>query len=222
MVERIIVGDLNTNCYIYSRWKKECIIIDPGGDPDKIIAHMLGKNLTPRGIVLTHGHLDHAAALGKIISHFMENGLDLPIAAHKEDAMFFGIEAKKVHQSGFLQMGAEGTSLFEMMYHPIPDIDIFLEEGETVFDCGLEVIHTPGHTPGSVCLYNEESEILFSGDTLFFEGVGRTDLYGGDSASLVESINGKLMPLPDRTRVFPGHGPLTSVERERGYNPFLQ
>jgi glyoxylase-like metal-dependent hydrolase (beta-lactamase superfamily II) len=222
MVERIIVGTLSTNCYIYSRWKKECIIIDPGGDHRKIISHMVGKNLTPRGIVLTHGHLDHISAIGRIIDHYLEMDIHLDIAAHNNDSPFFGNGARAVHEAGFIQMGEEGKLLFDEMYQPTPDIDVFLTEGETVFDCGLTVIHTPGHTAGSICLYNEESDMLFSGDTLFFEGVGRTDLAGGDSEALLDSINRKLMPLPDRTRVFPGHGPLTTIERERGYNPFVR
>ncbi|WP_026294866.1 MBL fold metallo-hydrolase [Sediminispirochaeta bajacaliforniensis] len=222
MVERIIVGRLNTNCYIYSRWKKECVIIDPGGDHEKIISHMVEKNLTPRGIILTHGHLDHVSALGKIIDYYVEQDIHLDIAAHEDDAIFFGSGAREIHEAAFQQMGIEGKTLFQELYKPIPDIDLFLEEGKSVFDCDLSVMHTPGHTKGSVCLYSEESDMLFSGDTLFFEGVGRTDLFGGDSQALFRSINEKLMPLPDRTRVFPGHGPLTTIERERGYNPYVQ
>jgi hydroxyacylglutathione hydrolase len=221
MVERIIVGPLSTNCYLYSRWKKECLIIDPGGDPDKIIAHMTGKNLTPRGIILTHGHLDHIAALGKILDHYLDKDILIKIAAHPKDKQFFGPIARAVHQSGFVEMGSQANALFEELYHPIPDLDIFLDENESVFDCDLQVLYTPGHTEGGVSFYSEESGELFSGDTLFFEGVGRTDLPGGDQKLLIQSIKEKLLSLPDATRVFPGHGPITSIERERSHNPFL-
>lgn len=221
MVERIIVGYLNTNCYLYSRWKKACIIIDPGGDPDVIISHMRSKNLKPLGIVLTHGHLDHISALGAIIRHFTDLDIPLKIAAHQEDSHYFGFSAKQVHEENFSSMGPQGISLFEEMFRPVPDLDIVLKEGDTVFDSDLKVIHTPGHTPGGISLYSEESGMLFSGDTLFFEGVGRTDMSGGDHTALLSSIQDKLLALPDTTRVFPGHGPLTSIERERGYNPHI-
>lgn len=221
MVERIIVGPLSTNCYIYSRWKKECIIIDPGGEPDKIIAHMVEKNLTPRGIILTHGHLDHVSAIGKILDHYLDRDVLIKIAAHGEERVFFGPESREVHQAGFLEMGSQAQALFEEMYHPVPDIDILLHEGEQIFDCDLQVLHTPGHTPGGISLFSEESGELFSGDTLFFEGIGRTDLPGGDQHVLLQSISDKLLSLPDSTRVFPGHGPITTIERERSHNPFL-
>ena len=222
MVERIIIEPFSVNAYLFSEWKKECIIIDPGGEAEKIIEHMVEKNLKPRGIVCTHGHLDHIGAILHIKDHYLGKGIILKVAVHKNDAVYFGPEAKPIHLESLKGIPEELFDELNIPLHLLPSADILLEEGDTLFDSSLTVIHTPGHTPGSICLYSEPQGFLFSGDTLFFENIGRTDLPGGDGTAIIRGIKDKLMPLPDETRVLPGHGPLTSIERERKTNPFIR
>ncbi len=221
MVDRIVVGAFNTNSFLFSQWKKECIIIDPGSDASKIIANMSQKNLTPRGIVCTHGHIDHISAIREIQKHFSDLEIDLPLAVHESDLQYFGPEAGKIHTESISGISFELLLSLNIEIHSIPEVDIILKEGDTLFGSDLTVIHTPGHSPGGISLYSESQNFLFSGDTLFFEGVGRTDLPGGDADLLLKSIHEKILILPDETRVFPGHGPFSSIEREREHNPFV-
>ena len=212
---------MSTNSYIYSEWRKECIIIDPGGDYQKIISHMAIKNLKPRGIVCTHGHLDHISAAGAIQRHFKDEELHIPVAVHEKDKGYLGPRAAKAHEKSFNGLSIDADEIFSIFGDDFPNPDVILEEGDTVFESTLQVIHTPGHTQGSICLYSESLGILFSGDTLFFEGVGRTDLHKGDSKALLKSIREKLFILPEETRIFPGHGPNTTLEREIKNNPYV-
>ncbi len=221
MVDRIVVGIFSTNSYLFSQWKKECIIIDPGGDAEKIISHMSQKNLTPRGIVCTHGHIDHISAIKDIQNYYLKENIQVPLAVHKQDLHFFGPKAGKVHIESIAGISDDLLINLNIEINTIPESDIILKEGDTLFDSDLTVIHTPGHSPGGISLYSESQNFLFSGDTLFFEGVGRTDLPGGDLETLMKSIREKLIHLPDDTRVFPGHGPFSTIEREREHNPFI-
>jgi hydroxyacylglutathione hydrolase len=222
MVERIVVGELNTNAYLFSIWKKSCLIIDPGGDAEEIINHMVMKNLHPLGIVCTHGHFDHVAAVGELHSYFAERGEDIPIFVHKLDSHFFGKEALNAHRESYAPLGPSALDLVNSAFNPLPAADVLLKEGDTILDSGLVVLHTPGHTPGSICLYSEVNQVLFTGDTLFFEGVGRSDLPGGDGIKLMKNIRKKILNLPDEVRVFPGHGPFSTIEREKNHNPYLE
>ncbi len=221
MVERIIVGSLSTNAYIYSEWKKECLVVDPGGSLDLILSQMAIKNFVPLGIVCTHGHLDHIAAAYDLQHHFRDKDIEVPIAIHEADARYLGVEADKRHRASFSELGINMEDVLEGDVPLFPEPDIILKEGSQILDSGLVAIHTPGHTPGSICLYSETHGILFSGDTLFFEGIGRTDLSDGDGNAILSSIKEKLLTLPDETRVFPGHGPSTTIEREKKNNPFI-
>ena len=221
MVERIVVGPMNTNAYLYSEWKKECIVIDPGGDTEKIIQHMSIKNLRPRGIALTHGHIDHVAAVGKIKSHFLDLDVEIPIAIHEADKVFLGRGASRKHKKSLSHVESQDVEYFEEASMKLPAPDVLLSEGDHLFDSDLVVIHTPGHTPGSICLYSESQEVLFSGDTLLFEGIGETALAGSDQKTLLESIKTKLFTLPRSIRLFPGHGPFTTLEREIRHNPYF-
>lgn len=221
MVERIVVGLMNTNAYLYSEWKKECIIVDPGGDKVKIIEHMTMKNLRPRGIIFTHGHLDHISAAIEIQRHFDLMDLKVPVAVHEADARFFGRGAMKRHQKSIAKVESTESEYYEHSAGDLPVPDVLVHDGDRVFDSDLTVIHTPGHTPGSICLYSESQELLFSGDTLFFEGIGETDLSTKEKAQLLNSIRSRVLTLPGTIRVFPGHGPFTSVERELLHNPHL-
>ena len=221
MVDRIVVGIFSTNSFLFSEWKKECIVIDPGGDAEEIIAHMSQKNLIPRGIVCTHGHIDHVSAIREIQDYYSKDGLNIPLAVHSKDIHFFGPEAGEIHAASIAEVTGDLLMNMNIQAYTIPEPDIILEEGHTLFDSDLTVLHTPGHSPGGISLYSESQNFLFSGDTLFFEGVGRTDLPGGDMEILLQSINEKLLILPDETRVFPGHGPFSTIERERDHNPFI-
>lgn len=221
MIERIIVGPMYTNAYIFQTGQKTCIVIDPGGDADKIIGGLTLKNLTPQGIICTHGHLDHIAALGSLKQHYAEKEIDIPVAIHKKDKQYLGKTAESVHRQSLKELGLQGDGPFNELYSPMPEPDVIIEAGNALFDADLVAMYTPGHTQGSISVYCESQNLLFSGDTLFFEGIGRTDLSDGDGEQLIRSIKEELFTLPPLTRVFPGHGPDTTLEREINHNPFV-
>ena len=222
MVERVVVGQWKTNCYIYSSTKKECIIIDPGGSEEEIASRVDVLNMVPVGIALTHGHVDHLAALGKLRDSYAARGYKLPIAINPSDRRFLGTGGRETHRENLEFLGLDELSFFGVDADELPKADVRLKEGDKVFNMDLTVLETPGHTPGSVCFYAEKEGILFSGDTLFFDGVGRSDLPGGSERKLRESIQNKIATLPPETRVFPGHGPFTTVEREKRGNAFFR
>ena len=203
--EHIIVGAIETNCYIvYDDETKECAVIDPGAEVEKIIRIIHQKELKPIMIINTHGHVDHVGANKDLLDEY-----SVPLLIHSADNPMLD-QAGQTELSFFL--GAKNS----------PPADKFLVEGEKV-EIGsvqLEIIHTPGHSPGSVSLLGEG--ILFSGDTLFWGGVGRTDLPGGSWNELVRSIKEKILTLPKDTLVLPGHGPKTTVDQEERQNPFIQ
>jgi len=222
MIERIIVGSLHTNCYFFSFNKKDCLIIDPGGDAEKIIASMEVLNMIPVGIVFTHGHFDHTVAATAIKDHFLTKTRKLKLAIHSLDRTYLGRAAERNNRKHFTILGDDAEKEFELLFSPIPEPDVLLAEGDDVFKSGLKVIETPGHTPGSICLYSKKDDILFSGDTLFFEGIGRTDLPGGNERAMQKTLKEKILRLPPQTQVYPGHGPLTTLEREFKGNPYLR
>jgi hydroxyacylglutathione hydrolase len=222
MVERVVVGQWKTNCYIYSSTKKECIIIDPGGSEEEIASRVDVLNMVPVGIALTHGHVDHLAALGKLRDSYAARGYKLPIAINPADRRFLGTGGRETHRENLEFLGLDELGFFGVDGDELPKADVRLKEGDKVFNMDLTVLETPGHTPGSVCFYAEKEGILFSGDTLFFDGVGRSDLPGGSDKKLRESIQKKIATLPPETRVFPGHGPFTTVEREKRGNAFFR
>jgi hydroxyacylglutathione hydrolase len=222
MVERVVVGQWKTNCYIYSSTKKECIIIDPGGSEEEIASRVDVLNMVPVGIALTHGHVDHLAALGKLRDSYAARGYKLPIAISPSDRRFLGTGGRETHRENLEFLGLDELGFFGVDADELPKADVRLKEGDKVFNMDLTVLETPGHTPGSVCFYAEKEGILFSGDTLFFDGVGRSDLPGGSEKKLRESIQKKIASLPPETRVFPGHGPFTTVEREKRGNAFFR
>ena len=221
MVERIVVGPLHTNAYVYSEWKKECVIIDPGADPELIASRLALINMKPRGIALTHGHVDHTSAAAGLRELYKEKGIDLAIAIHTKDKKFMGARSVRSHDAIFGDEEGSGHEGFDEAIQNMPNADIYVEEGEMLFNGDLKVIHTPGHTAGSICIYSESQGLLFSGDTLLFESIGRTDLPGSDAKSLIMSVREKIFSLPPDTRVFPGHGPFTAIEREVRHNPFF-
>jgi hydroxyacylglutathione hydrolase len=222
MVERVVVGPWKTNCYIYSSAKKECIVIDPGGSEQEIEARVDVLNMVPVGIALTHGHVDHLAGLARLRASYASRGYKLPIAVHQADRRFLGTGGREIHRESLEFLGLDELSFFGVSPDELPRADVKLAEGDRVFNMDIIVMETPGHTPGSVCFYSEKEGILFSGDTLFFDGVGRTDLPGGSEKKLRESIQKKIAVLPPEVRVFPGHGPFTTVEREKRGNSYFK
>jgi hydroxyacylglutathione hydrolase len=203
--ESVIVGALETNCYIvYCQETLECAIIDPGAEPEKIFRLITHKGLKPTILINTHGHVDHIGANRDIKDKF-----DIPLYLHEADSPM--LESVLQSELSFF-LGAKES----------PPPDKFLEEGDEIKigNISLLVIHTPGHSPGSVSLLGDG--ILFSGDTLFFGGVGRTDLPGGSWSEMESSIREKIFTLPADTVVLPGHGPTTTVDQEKKFNPFIQ
>jgi hydroxyacylglutathione hydrolase len=202
ILETLALGDYQTNCYIYAPAKgKKGFIIDPGDEARIIFKRIKELDLSIDYIILTHGHPDHTGALKQV-----HEATGAPILMHGGDAPM--LKDKLLHSLlGFTHAHVEAHRI-------LVDSEI-LETGEL----GLKVIHTPGHTPGCICLLGDG--MVFTGDTLFNKGIGRTDLPGGDAHLLMMSIYEKLLSLPDETIVYPGHGPSSTIGDERRGNPFL-
>jgi len=202
--KEVVVGALDTNCYlVYCEETLQCAVVDPGAEPERIFLEIAEAELKPVVIINTHGHVDHIGANRDMKDHF-----GVPLYIHAADSPMLG-KSQQLELSLFL--GAKDS----------PPADHLMSDGEEI-KIGksiLRVLHTPGHSPGSVSLLGDG--FLLSGDTLFLEGVGRTDLPGGSQKQLEQSLREKVMTLPDETVVLPGHGPLTSVGQERVNNPFL-
>ena len=200
----IVVGALETNCYlVYCEETRACAVVDPGAEHERIFPVIFEEGLTPIVLINTHGHIDHIGANKDIKEHF-----GVPLYIHAGDSQMLG-KVQQLELSLFL--GAQDS----------PPADHLMTDGEEVRigNGSLRVLHTPGHSPGSVSLLGDG--FLLSGDTLFMEGVGRTDLPGGSQKQLEQSIREKIMTLPDEIVVLPGHGPHTTVGQERANNPFL-
>ncbi len=205
--ETFPVGLLQCNCSILGdEHSLEAIVVDPGDDLPRILALLAKHHLTLRQILVTHAHIDHIAGAQQLQritgAVILYNRRDLPLVA------MMGAQA------AWLGMAAPEVTA--------PDVD--LSDELPVHIDGLDgvALHTPGHTPGSISLYFPSASLLLSGDTLFAGSVGRSDLPGGDAATLIRSIHERLLVLPDPTLVIPGHGASTSIELERRRNPFLQ
>lgn len=205
MVNQLIVRELQTNCWIISLFGGDCIVVDPGGDDELILERLKKLRLNPRYFILTHAHFDHIAALPFLAEKFP--GAD--IAIHPSEAGKIGPDSLENHRRDFNTVGY--SSYVETLWKPMPEASILLNEGETLGP--FHVMHLPGHSPGSVALYNEEEKQLFSGDTLFRAGVGRTDLPGGDEQLLLQSLQ-RLFAMDGDINVYPGHGPTTTIHRE--------
>lgn len=210
-IQTLPVAPIGANCYIVSE-RKEAFIIDPGGDADKIIK--AAADYEVRYILLTHAHFDHISGLNEVKNAFP----DAKVAVHALEKEW--LYSSELNLSGEFWVG------WDVVYKK--NIDIELGDGMKLGFAGTEinVFHTPGHTPGSTCFYIEksatnENHLLFSGDTLFKNSVGRTDFPGGDSRKIIESIQTKLLVLPDETVVYPGHDAPTSIAKEKKFNPFL-
>jgi hydroxyacylglutathione hydrolase len=200
------VGPLQCNCSIlYDTDAADATIVDPGGDVAKLLGFLAQHQLKLRQIVVTHGHLDHIAG-AKLLSE----ATGAPVLYHQAD----------IFQLSWMKQQAAWMGVAEPKVGP-PDTSA--EEGTKLLvgtETG-EVIHTPGHTEGSISLYFPQSSLLLGGDTLFRGGIGRTDLPGGDEHLILRSIREKLLPLPEDTVVIAGHGPITTIGRESSENSFL-
>ncbi|MGB9661969.1 MAG: MBL fold metallo-hydrolase [Moorellaceae bacterium] len=202
--ESLVVGPLGTNCYLIAcSQTKEGAVIDPGAEGRRILARASAAGIRLRYIINTHGHIDHCASNGEI-----KAATGAEILIHKNDASFLTDPRKSL----LAFTGGQGGS---------PPADRTLEEGEIIRlgqEVSLEVIHTPGHTPGGICLKGRD--FIFTGDTLFAGSIGRTDFPGGSFEQLLASIKEKLLPLPDEMIIYPGHGPASTIGAERAENPF--
>lgn len=200
----LVVGPLETNCYILGDEKsKEAVVIDPGGDFAQIDGQLKELDLKVKYIILTHGHFDHTGALGQL-----KKATDAEVLIHPEDASMLS--------SG----GGAQAFLLETGSDPVP-ANGTIQEGDRIWfgQYQLEVLHTPGHSPGGISLLTDK--MLFVGDSLFCCSIGRTDLPGGSYRQLIDSIKGKLMSKGDDYVVYPGHGPASTIGEERKRNPFL-
>lgn len=205
--ETFEVGPLGCNCsLLVDQESKEAIVVDPGGDGELILGRLSALGARVKAIVVTHAHVDHLGAIPAV-----QAATGAPVWLNEGDrqlydnvavqAMFLGITAPK-----------------------LPEFEAKLDDGRALGFGGHEtgVLHTPGHTPGSVCFHLQRHRLLLTGDTLFRGSIGRTDLWGGDHAQILRSIRQRLLCLDDDTVVISGHGPSTTVGFERRHNPFLQ
>ncbi|MEQ8153859.1 MAG: MBL fold metallo-hydrolase [Clostridiaceae bacterium] len=199
LIKTFSVGDIQENCYlVIDEDTKEAFLVDPGDEPDYLIKAINNSGADLKFILLTHGHFDHVGAVSKLkqtykVPHFINN---------KESDLMNGKS---------------------YVFGKIPEVDGFLEDGE-IIDFGthkIKCISTPGHSPGGMC-FLLDNEHLFSGDTLFYLSVGRSDFQGGDADTLISSIRRKLFVLGDDVTVYPGHGPKSSILTEKRGNPFVR
>ena len=204
-IHRLILGPIEVNCYILIDEDKKAIAIDPGAESKAILSLLAKEGATLKEILLTHTHYDHIGAIPDLMKD-----KDITLRVFHEE-------------SNWLYNPEKNLSLLLGETMVFPPVDAVFQDGETVGFGGMEmtVIHTPGHTPGSVCFYHREG-ILFSGDTLFAGSIGRTDFPGGNHYQLISSIRNRIFTLPGETVVYPGHGQSTKINKEMRENLFLR
>lgn len=201
-VVQMPVGPLETNCYLLSKGT-EAVIIDPGGDEERILKRLEKRNLSLTLILNTNLHFDHIAANAPL-----QKAFGVPIKAHPADSYLL--------KTGVGRGGIMGFPLVELF-----DLTPLHEGSETILGSPCQVLLTPGHSPGSLSFYFPELKQIFSGDVLFRRSIGRSDFPGGDHETLIQSVQEKIFTLPGATTVWPGHGPSTTVFDEKLHNPFF-
>ncbi|MFC1977285.1 MBL fold metallo-hydrolase [Chloroflexota bacterium] len=204
IIEKLEIEPFGSNCYIVgAESNKEGMIIDPGADPNRILKKVEDLGLEIKLIVVTHHHMDHIGALKEVKE---STGADVAIHSNEAESL----------------QERSSMSRFGVSYPTPPPPDRRLKDGDSIDigDLHFVVLHTPGHSPGGICLLGEG--VVFTGDTLFNFSIGRFDMPGGNGEQLINSIHTKLMVLPDSTVVYPGHNPKTTIGTERNWNPFLQ
>ena len=208
MIHRVFpVGPLQCNCSIIGdEQTREAMVIDPGDQIEDILRVLKAENLTLKQIVVTHAHIDHVGGAMKL-----KAATGAPILMNQKDEVLLKMLDVQASWIGMKPPGAV-------------QVDEAVGEGRIlqVGNLSSTVIHTPGHTEGSICLHFPEQNTLFAGDTLFAGSIGRTDLPGGSFEKIIRSLHNQLLQLPDETQVVPGHGPMTTIGQERESNPFLQ
>ena len=204
-IEKFVLGSMGTNCYlIINEETKELIIVDPATCPDYVVSHIKSNGYIPKALFLTHAHFDHVLGIDGWVKEF-----GIPVYLHEEE--------KKVLEDPELNLsGVFGAS------YSYSDVKC-LTDGQELEVAGIifKVIHTPGHTCGGCCYYCEAEDVLISGDTLFYQSVGRSDFPTGSMGTLVRSIKEKLFCLRDDVMVYPGHNDATCIGDEKKYNPFV-
>jgi len=196
---------MDTNCYvIWDTESKEAAIIDPGGDPGRILSVVETLGISPTWILLTHGHFDHTFHVGDILGHY-----DVIVAMHEADIAIMA------------DMMDIAAMFYDVSHYVSFTLTDFLTDGQEIAlgTSAVKVVHTPGHSQGGVCLATDAG--VFCGDTIFAGSIGRTDFQGGSYEQLINSIRDRVLTLDDATLLFPGHGPATSVGQERRTNPYL-
>ena len=204
ILETVIVGPMQVNCYILAlAQNSSCLVIDPGSDESKIRKVMEKHKLKPEFVINTHGHFDHIGC---------DDKFGVPVYVHRLDVPM--LENPKLNFSGF----------FSLPYQVASEIRPLEDKGlVTIKDLELEAMHVPGHTPGGIALRikKPKSSVLFTGDSLFCQGIGRTDFDGADEHLLIKSIKEKIFALPDDTVIYPGHGVSSTIGEEKRNNPFF-
>ncbi len=201
----IVVGPLRCNCYVLWNEKDAAVVIDPGAEPERILRVLATEKVRPRLVLNTHGHFDHVGGVAPLQRTF-----GAPYRVHAEELPI-------------MAMAPPGSRMWGILIPEAPTPDGFLEADRVLTVGSLEIraIHTPGHTPGSTCFHVPAAGSVFTGDTLFLGSIGRSDFPGGDGDQLVRSIRERLLTLPGETKVYPGHGPDTTIADEVDTNPFL-
>lgn len=200
ILKKVVVGPMQANCYILGSATSSCaIVVDPGAEPEKIKTQLKQLGLQISCIVNTHGHIDHIGA---------NSALEAPVYIHRLDADF--LNDSRLNLSEILGLSATSSKSARLLDD---------KQKLKIEDISLEVIHTPGHTPGGICL--NAGRFCLTGDTLFAQGIGRTDLPYANEENLLHSIREKLLTLPDEMVIYPGHGPSSTIGEEKKNNPFL-
>lgn len=217
-LQRLIVGPVQTNCYILENEEEHtAVVFDPGDRGDKIFQNVVEHDFHLVAVMLTHGHFDHITGVAELL-RASDDAYGIPKGAAHAVPVYAGSEERELLSDSVLNCSGTGMGYGDGPVTVKPDVWLADHEKIELAGFQIECIHTPGHTEGSCCYYIEDEKLLFSGDTVFEGSVGRTDFPTGSSARLTESIRNKIVVLPDDTYILPGHGGETTVGNEKKWN----